>query len=65
LEQDATQNADLNVKKTKMTGVIMEILGKRYIAKSSDQKNVKELYDVDSYAYVGKAVLENGLWRLE
>lgn len=65
LEQDATQNADLNVKKTKMTGVIMEILGKRYIAKSSDQKNMKELYDVDSYAYVGKAVLENGLWRLD
>jgi hypothetical protein len=65
LEQDATQKADLNVKKTKMTGVIMEILGKRYIAKSTVEKNVKELYDVDSYAYVGKAVLENGLWRLE
>ncbi len=65
LEQDATQNADLNVKKTKMTGVIMEILGKRYIAKSTDERNVKELYDVDSHAYIGKAVLENRLWRLE
>ena len=65
LEQDATQKADLNVKKTKMTGVVMEILGKRYIAKSTVEKNVKELYDVDSHAYIGKAVLENGLWRLD
>jgi len=65
LEQDATQKADLNVKKTKMTGVVMEILGKQYIAKSTNEKNVKELYDVDSHAYIGKAVLENGLWRLE
>jgi hypothetical protein len=65
LEQDATQKADLNVKKTKMTGVIMEILGKQYIAKATNFRNVKEIYDVDSYAYVGKAVLENGLWRLE
>jgi hypothetical protein len=66
LEQDSTQNAELNVKKTKISGVIVEILGKRYIAKSTSTKNTKELYDVDPpHEFVGTAILENGLWRIE
>ncbi len=65
LEQDATQHAEMNVKKQKMTGVIVEIMGKKYIAKATNEKNVKELYDIDTKDYVGKAILENKLWRLE
>jgi len=66
LEQDSTQNAELNVKKTKISGVIIEILGKRYIAKSTSDRNTKELYEIDPpHDFVGTAILENGLWRIE
>ncbi len=65
LEQDATQHAEMNVKKQKMTGVIVEIMGKKYIAKATNDKNVKEIYDIDTKDYVGKAILENKQWRLE
>ena len=66
LEQDATQQAELNVKKVKMTGVIVEIMGKQYIAKSTEDRNVKELFEVEPpNNYVGKAVLENGKWRID
>lgn len=66
LEQDATQQAELNVKKVKMTGVIVEIMGKQYIAKSTEERNVKELFEVEPpNNYVGKAILENGKWRID
>jgi hypothetical protein len=65
LEQDATQHAEMNVKKQKMTGIIVEIMGKKYIAKATNDKNVKEIYDIDTKDYVGKAILENKQWRLE
>ena len=66
LEQDATQQAELNVKKVKMTGVIVEIMGKQYIAKSTEERNVKELFEVEPpNNYVGKAVLENRKWRID
>jgi hypothetical protein len=66
LEQDATQQAELNVKKVKMTGVIVEIMGKQYIAKSTQERNVKELFEVEPpNNYVGKAILENGKWRID
>lgn len=65
LEQDATQHAEMNVKKQKMTGVIVEIMGKKYIAKATNDKNAKEIYDIDTKDYVGKAILENKHWRLE
>lgn len=64
LEQDATQNAEMNIKKVKMTGVVTEILGKRYISRGND-RNLKELYDIDTMEYIGKAILENGRWRIE
>ncbi len=65
LEQDATQHAEINVKKQKMTGVIMQIMGKKYIAKATQSNNVKELFDIDTKDYIGKAILENNMWRLE
>ncbi len=65
LEQDATQNVEMNVKKQTMRGVIMEIMGKKYIAKETNERNVKEIYDIDTKDYIGKAILENKKWRLE
>ena len=66
LEQDSTQNADLNVKKTKISGVVVEIMGKQYIAKKTNDRNVKELYDIEPpHEFIGTAILENGMWRIE
>ena len=41
LDQDATQKTDLNVKRAKISGEIMEILGKQYIATKTNERNVK------------------------
>jgi len=66
LEQDSTQNAELNVKKTKISGVVVEIMGKQYIAKKTNDRNVKELYDIEPpHEFIGTAILENGMWRIE
>jgi hypothetical protein len=65
LEQDASQHANLNVKQAKIAVLVMEILGQKYLAEKTADRNERRLYDIDTKEFIGNAILHNGKWRIE
>lgn len=65
LEQDASQHANLNVKQAKIAVLVVEILGQKYLAEKTADRNERRLYDIDTKEFIGNAILHNGKWRIE